>query len=218
MVRIFIIDGHPVYIQGLSSVLETCADFRVVGQSSDAQQACREIDRLKPDVVIMDAFKAGRDNIDDINMIRNSCSQTKIFLFTDSDQEKSFLKAIGAGVRGYFLRASGVSELIDAIRLVASNDSVVYSSKVAALFDSTFKHTTQMDLLSPREKEILNIVAKGHSNRDIAGICYVSEATVKAHLRRIMEKLGVRNRAEAVMIGIEKGLLEIRQESETTLR
>ena len=209
MVNIFILDKHPVMRHGLASVLEKCAGFQVVGEASNAQEALPKIDELKPDIVIMDAFRDRSDNTDDITMLQQKYTKVKIFILTDSNREQDFLQALGAGVRGYLLKASEVSELTDAIRLVAADDTVVYSSMVAGLFDSTLRETNQFDQLSQREKEILNLVAQGLSNRNIANRCFVSEATVKAHMRRIMEKLDVKNRAEAVTNAIEKGLIKI---------
>ena len=208
MVKVFLVDRHPVIRQGLVTILEN-AGFQVVGEANNAQEALPKIDELKPDIVIMDAFRGGSDNTDDITMLQQKHSKVKIFVLTDSNREQDFLKAIGAGVRGYLLKASEVSQLIDAIRLVAADGTVVYSSKVAGLFDSTLREKNQLDRLSQREKEILNLVAHGYSNKEIASRCYVSEATVKAHLRRIAEKMNVKNRAEAVATAIEKGLIEI---------
>lgn len=209
MVNIFILDNQPVIRQGLASVLESCAGFQVVGGANNLQDALSQIDRLKPDIVIMDAFRGGGDNTQDIAMILQKFGKVKIFILTDSNREGDFLKAIGAGVKGYLIKDSEVSQLIEAIRLVAADDAVVYSSKVARMFDSTLQEANPVDQLSPREKEILSFVARGHKNRDIANLCFVSEATVKSHMRRIMEKLDVKNRAEAVTIAIEKSLLKI---------
>lgn len=205
MIKVFLIDKHPVIRQGLASVLEK-AEFQVSGAASNIKEALPQIDQLKPDIVILDEFKGGADNTEDITKLQ--LKNIKIFVLTDSDREHDFIKAIKSGVRGYLLKASEVSHLIDAIRLVAADGTVVYSSKATSLFDSTLQETNQVDRLTQREQEILNLVARGQSNKEIATRCYVSEATVKAHLRRIAEKLGVRNRAEAVAAGIEKGFID----------
>jgi len=208
MVKVFILDEHPVMRQGLASILETCADCQVVGDATSVQDALPKIYELKPDIVIMDAFRDNTDNSEDITTIQEMCEKVKIFILTGSSRENDFIKAMGAGVKGYFSKNSEVAQLLDAIQLVAT-DAVVYSSKMARLFDSTLHETSRLDQLSQREKEILNFVARGHSNKDIANLCFVSEATVKSHMRRIMEKLDVKNRAEAVTTAIEKGLLTI---------
>jgi DNA-binding NarL/FixJ family response regulator len=209
MVKVFIIDEHPVTMRGLASILEMCAGCQVVGDANTVQSALQEIGEIKPDIVIMDASGGGGNYIKDIAMIKEKYDKVKIFILTDSTKGNDFINAISAGVKGYFSKGSEVSQLIDAISLVATGGAVVYSSQITGLFDSTLRGTNQMDQLSQREKEILSFVARGRSNRDIANLCFVSEATVKSHMRRIMEKLDVKNRAEAVTSGFEKGLLEI---------
>jgi len=209
MIKVFLIDKHPVIRKGLAAVLEKSAGFQVVGDADNTQDALSQIKELKPDIVIMDALKSGGDNTEDITMILQKFGEAKVFVLTDSTREHDFLKAIGAGVRGYILKASEISQVIDAIRLVAADGAVVYSTKVAKLFDSTLQGTNRLDQLSQREKEILNLVARGHGNKEVAKRCYISEATVKAHLRRITEKMDVKNRAEAVATAIEKGLIEL---------
>ena len=209
MIKVFLVDNHPVMRQGLASVLEKSEGFEVVGGADNAQDALSQIGELKPDIVIMDAFRGGGDYSKGVAMIQQKYDKVKIFILTDSKRENDFMKAMSAGVRGYFSKESEVSQLIDAVRLVAAGGAVVYTSKIVGLFNSTFQETNRLDGLSQREKEILSFVARGHSNRDIANLCFVSEATVKSHMRRIMEKLDVKNRAEAVTIAFEKGLLEI---------
>ncbi len=209
MIKVFLVDNHPVMRRGLASVLEKSTGFQVVGDADNAQDALSQIAELKPDIVIVDAFGGGDDNSRDLAMIQEKYNKAKIFVLTDSNRENDFLKAISAGARGYLSKASEVSQLLDAIRLVAADGAVVYSSKVARAFDSTLRETNRQDQLSQREKEILNLVAHGYSNKEIASRCYVSEATVKAHLRRMVEKLGVKNRAEAVATAIEKGLIAV---------
>ena len=208
MVKVFLVDEHPVMQQSLGSALDKYADFEVVGSANNVQEALSQIDELKPDIVIMDAFKGGNDNINNVEILLQK--NVKVFILTDSNRENDFVKAIGAGVKGYVSKDTEVSQLIDAIRLVAVDGAVVYSSKVSKLFDPTLQKTNQADQLSPREKEILNHVAQGHTNNEIANLCFISAATVKAHIRRIFEKLDVKNRAEAVSIGIEKRLIGIR--------
>ena len=202
--------------QGLAAVLEKSEGFEVVGGANNAQDALSQIGELKPDIVIMDAFSAGGDYSKDIAMIQQKYEKAKVFVLTDSARENDFIRAIGAGVKGYLSKASEVSQLIDAIRLVASEGAIVYSSTLAKLFDSTLQDTNRrLDQLSQREKEILNLVARGYGNKEIASRCFISEATVKAHLRRIAEKMDVKNRAEAVATAINKGLIDITPDSPT---
>ncbi len=216
MIKVFLVDNHPIMRQGLASVLEKNEGFEVVGGANNAQDALSQIGELKPDIVIMDAFRGGGDYSKDIAMIQQKYDKAKVFVLTDSTRENDFLRAIGAGVKGYLSKASEVSQLIDAIRLVASEGAIVYSSTLAKLFDSTLQDTNRrLDQLSQREKEILNLVARGYGNKEIASRCFISEATVKAHLRRIAEKMDVKNRAEAVATAIHRGLIDITPDSPT---
>lgn len=216
MIKVFLVDEHPVIRKGVSVILEESAEFRVVGEANSIEEAISQIGELKPDLVIIDAFRGVGDNIGDVAMIQQKYDKAKVFILTASTREQDFLKALGAGVRGYLSKGSEVSELLDAVRLVAADGTVVYSSKVASIFDSTIKQANRSGLLSTREREILGLVSHGLSNREIAVHCYVSEATVKAHLRRIMEKMNVKNRAEAVAIAIERGYIEIGRNSSGT--
>lgn len=216
MIKVFLVDEHPVIRKGVSVILEESGEFKVVGEANSIEEAISQIGELKPDLVIIDAFRGVGDNIGDVAMIQQKYDKAKVFILTASTREQDFLKALGAGVRGYLSKGSEVSELLDAVRLVAADGTVVYSSKVASLFDSTIKQANRSGLLSTREKEILGLVSHGLSNREIAVQCYVSEATVKAHLRRITEKMNVKNRAEAVAIAIERGYIEIGRNSSDT--
>lgn len=216
MIKVFLVDEHPVIRKGVSVILEESAEFRVVGEANNIEEAISQIGELKPDLVIIDAFRGVGDNIGDVAMIQQKYDKAKVFILTASTREQDFLKALGAGVRGYLSKGSEVSELLDAVRLVAADGTVVYSSKVASIFDSTIKQANRSGLLSTREREILGLVSHGLSNREIAVHCYVSEATVKAHLRRITEKMNVKNRAEAVAIAIERGYIEIGRNSSGT--
>lgn len=216
MIKVFLVDEHPVIRQGLASVLEESAGFKVVGEANNIKEAISQIGELKPDIVIMDAFRGAGDNIEDIAVIQQKYDKVKVFILTASTREQDFLKAIGAGVRGYLSKVSEVSQLLDAIRLVAADGTVVYSSKVASIFDSTIQQVNRSSLLSTREKEILSLVSHGLSNKEIADRCYVSEATIKAHLRRITEKMNVKNRAEAVATAIQRGFIEVGTDSSDT--
>lgn len=210
MIKIMLINKHPVVRQGMVSVLESCSEFKVVGDAESVTDAIPQIGRLKPDVVLMDMVSGtgyGNDIFEDIRSVFKEYPKTEVFLLTDSDKEYDFLRAVGAGVRGYLSKTSEVDQIIDAIRLVVTTGVIVYSSKVAELFDLSAQGKSKIDQLSEREKEILRLVARGASNKEIARQCYISEATVKAYMKRIAEKMNVKNRAEAVASAIEKGVI-----------
>ena len=208
-IKVFIIDRQPILRQGLASVVESDTDFEVVGEAANVEEALLELGNLQPNIVIMDAFKTGSGGIDAINLIREKFPEIKVIILTDSNKDVDFLNAIKAGAKGYLSKSLGPAELTDSARLVAVGGAVVYSSMGARLFGGPHAHRDKngFNCLSDREREILTLVARGHKNKEIAAITYVSETTVKSHLRRILEKLNVKNRAQAVAIAMEQGLL-----------
>lgn len=208
-IKVFIIDRQPILRQGLASVVESDTDFEVVGEAANVEEALLELGNLQPNIVIMDAFKTGSGGIDAINLIREKFPEIKVIILTDSNKDVDFLNAIKAGAKGYLSKSLGPAELTDSARLVAVGGAVVYSSMGARLFGGprAQRDKNGFNCLSDREREILTLVARGHKNKEIAAITYVSETTVKSHLRRILEKLNVKNRAQAVAIAMEQGLL-----------
>jgi DNA-binding NarL/FixJ family response regulator len=208
MAKIFIVDELSVIRRGLASVLEAYAGYKVVGEASNIKEALPKIGEIKPDLIIIDVYRPGGGGTDAIALLQKKMPAAKVLVLTDSNDKESFISSIKAGAKAYLLKASELNEIIDSIRLVATGGAVVYSSKAAKMFDVPGEKAGIEDSLSAREKEVLRLVAKGQSNREIAAHCYISETTVKAHLRRISEKLDVKNRAQAVAIAIDKGLLE----------
>lgn len=211
MIKIFIIDSHPVYRLGLGSILEGNQEFKVIGNAANVQDALTRMDELQPDVVVLDFPGSGNGAEEAVALLQEKC-QAKVIVLTDSDRGADFFRAIKAGAKGYLMKSVEFSELIDSIRLVASGSAIVYSASVAKLLSksretSDHKENRNGDTLSAREREVLELVARGASNKEIASHCYVSPTTVKAHLRRILEKLEVKNRAQAVAIAIERGYL-----------
>jgi len=210
MTTVFLID-HPVYRTGLASILHEHPEFQVVGEAARTTEALEKIEELKPDIVIMDVFIEGGEGVEAITVLEQRCPEVKVLILTHSLKNDDCVKAIRVGVKGYLLKSLEPLELIDSIRLVACGSAIVYTSRAARLFDAPeasnkdCKHG--INGLSPREKEVLQLVARGVNTKDIAASCYVSQTTIKAHMRRISEKLAAKNRAEAVAKAIEQGLL-----------
>lgn len=208
MVKVFIIDSHPVFRFGLGSVLGGNAEFQVVGDASSVKEALPKVSQVQPDILILDLHASG-DDIDAISLLKEKCPKGKVIVLTSSEKRDEFFRAIKAGAKGYLMKNLDFGEFIDSIRLVASGSAIVYSAVAARLL--TAPEGTSRDgknglsSLSAREKEVLQFVARGATNKEIAVQCYVSPTTVKAHLRRILEKLEVKNRAQAVACAMEKG-------------
>lgn len=214
MVKILVVDDHPVFRHGLSSILNKTPEFQVIGDACNGTEALTKVAELKPDVVVMDIFMRGGDGIETTTQLRQSHPNTGVLILSMSDNEDDLFRAIKAGAKGYLLKNVGLGEIIDSIKQVARGDAVLSPSMAVKLmqeFRETNRENTKKDCfnLSPRECEILQLAAQGASNKEIADKCFISETTVKAHFRNILEKLHVRNRAGAVALAASKGLLKV---------
>jgi DNA-binding NarL/FixJ family response regulator len=211
LVKIFVIDNYAMFRYGLISMLKEHQEFQMIGDAASVPEAIAKLGELQPDIIIMDVFMPDGEGVAAITQVREKFPDVKIVIITLSDKEEDFLGAIRAGARAYLLKSTQGTELIESIRLVATGHAIV-SPLIAfklpdELMDMNKLNKEGLNSLSPREKEILRLVAQGASNKEIALQCYVSETTAKAHLRRILEKLSVRNRAQAAALAITKGLL-----------
>lgn len=212
-IKIFVVDDHPLFRYGLISVLAEYPEFQVVGDSASAFEALPMIEKIHPDIVIMDIFMPNSDGIQTTSLIKQRLPGTEVIILTISDNDEIFLNAIKAGAKGYLLKGGGITEIVDAIKLVVKGEATVSPTMAAKLLerfrgngkDNNGKH--ELNELSVREKEVLKLTAQGSSNKEIAASLFISDTTVKAHMRNILEKLQVKNRAEAVGVAISKGIL-----------
>ncbi len=211
MIKVLVVDDHPVFRHGLISVLEKLPDFQVVGQATNGLEAVVKAQEYQPDVVTMDIRMAGGGGVESTAAIRQTLPQVRVLILTVSDKDDDLFAAIKAGAKGYLLKSAELDELVDAIRLVAGDEAIISPSMAARLLEefqqsSGYRPAIELDKLSRREREVLQLVAQGGSNKEIATKLFISETTVKAHLRRILDKLHVKNRAEAVAKATAKGL------------
>jgi len=212
-IKIFVVDDHPLFRYGLMSVLSEYSEFQVVGDAANSLEALPRIEEIQPDIVIMDIFMPNSDGIKTTSLIKQKLPATEIIILTISDNEDIFLSAIKAGAKGYLLKGVGIMEIVEAIKLVANGEATVSPSMAGRLLDQ-FRDIGKDNNgrkgffeLSMREKEDLKLTAQGSSNKEIAANLFISDTTVKAHMRNILEKLRVKNRAEAVGVAISKGIL-----------
>jgi len=211
LIRILIVDDHPVFRHGLISVLEKLPDFQVVGQASNGVEAVAKAKESQPDVAVMDIRMPGGGGVESTAAIRQILPQIKVLILTVSDKDDDLFAAIKAGAKGYLLKNAELDELVDAIRLVAGNEAIVSPAMATKLLEefrqsSGYRPDRELGKLSLREREVLQLVTQGARNKEIAKKLFISETTVKAHLRSILEKLHVKNRAEAVAKATAKGL------------
>jgi len=204
-IRLLLVDDHPVVRDGLRGMCESEADFRVVGEASDGVEAVALAKQLDPDVVLMDLRMPGGNGVDAITALAAAGSRANVLVLTTYDTDRDIMAALDAGATGYLLKDAPRDELFGAIRAAAAGESVL-SPAVATRVVSRVR-TSRSEALSGRETDVLALVARGRSNREIARALFVSEATVKTHLGHVYVKLGVNDRASAVATAYDRGLL-----------
>jgi DNA-binding NarL/FixJ family response regulator len=217
-IRVVICDDHSLFRRGLAMVLEGEAGIVVVGEAEDGEAAVRAAEELAPDVVLMDVRMPKRSGIEATRAIAELVPATKILMLTVSDEEEDLYEAVKAGAAGYLLKEISIEEVADAIRSVVSGQSLItpsMASKLLAEFTNLSKQAEQRQAvpgprLTSRELEVLKLVAQGMSNKEIAAELFISENTVKNHVRNILEKLHLHSRMEAVVYAVREKLLDIR--------
>jgi two-component system NarL family response regulator len=216
-IRVLVVDDHALFRRGLQMVLEQEPDIEVVGEASDGAEAVEKSAESLPDIVLMDVRMPKRGGIDACTAIHETVPSAKIIMLTISDEEADLYDAIKAGAMGYLLKEISIEEVASAIRAVHGGQSLIspsMASKLLTEFASMIKKTDDRQQLptprlTDREMEVLKLVAKGLNNRDIAKELFISENTVKNHIRNILEKLQLHSRMEAVVYAVREKLLEI---------
>ena len=204
-IRLVIADDHPVVRDGLRGMFAGASDIDVVGEAADGAEAVVVAERTDPDVVLLDLRMPVLDGVGAIRKLRAAGVAARILVVTTYDTDADVLPAIEAGATGYVLKDAPRDELLRAVRAAARGEAVLAPAVVDVLM-SRVRGPAQ-EPLTPREVEVLRLVARGTSNRDAAAALFVSEATVKTHLLHIYAKLGVNDRAAAVALAVERGLV-----------
>ncbi len=207
IIRILLVDDHPVVRAGLSGLLSSQPDFEVVGEASNGLEALDLLQKLKLDVVLMDLRMPQMDGVSAIRQIRAQFPRVQILVLTTYDTDSEIVRAVEAGATGYLLKDVPREELFRAVRLCARGEAVL-SPPIAARLLGRMRGPAEENL-SVRELEVLSLVAKGFSNKEIARKLKISEATVKTHLLHAFGKLGVDDRTAAVTVALERGILRL---------
>lgn len=216
-IRVLVVDDHALFRRGLEIVLAQEDDIEVVGEAGDGAEAVEKTGNLLPDIVLMDIRMPRRGGIDACRAIKDVVPSARIIMLTISDEEADLYEAIKAGATGYLLKEISIEEVADAVRAVAGGQSLIspsMASKLLTEFASMIKKEDEKQQvpaprLTDRELEVLKLVARGLNNRDIAKQLFISENTVKNHVRNILEKLQLHSRMEAVVYAVREKLLEI---------
>lgn len=208
MIRILIVDDHPVVREGLAAVLEQRGEFAIVGQVSSAEEAIERASLVNPDIVLLDLELPKMGGVEAIPRLLEVAPATRIIVFTAYDTDERVFGAIQAGAKGYLLKGAPAGEIAAAITTVHKGASVLdprVASKVLARVTAT--RSGSPSGLTAREREVLRLVSEGNSNKEIAVRLTITERTVKYHVASIFNKLGADNRAQAVAVAARQGLL-----------
>jgi two-component system NarL family response regulator len=219
VIRVLIADDQALFRRGLHVVLGTEADMEVVAEVGDGEAAIIKAQELIPDVVVMDVRMPRVNGIEAARRIRDLLPNTRILMLTASDEGSDLYEAIKAGASGYLLKEISVEEVAEGIRVVMHGHSLISPSMASKLFSEFNALARQIGgreqlpapVLTARELEVLRLMGRGMSNREVAEKLYISENTVKNHVRNILEKLHSHSRMEAVMFAVRTGLLDPRR-------
>ena len=214
-IRVAVVDDQELFRRGLTMLLAVEEDIDVVGEAGDGVAATELATSAVPDVILMDVRMPRRSGIEACLSIKDAAPSAKIIMLTVSDEEADLYEAVKNGASGYLLKDSSIEEVAQAIRVVADGQSLISPSMAIKLLDE-FKQMSRSDRqqvpsprLTDRELEVLKLVAQGLNNREIAKRLFISENTVKNHVRNILEKLQLHSRMEAVMYAVREKLLDI---------
>jgi DNA-binding NarL/FixJ family response regulator len=203
-IRILIADDHPVVREGILTILALQSDLKVVGQARDGEEACLLYDQLSPDILILDLRMPKKDGQDVVTELMSRKPRPRIIVLTNSAKTEDLRRSLTAGVKGYLLKGAEPRQVWDTIREVFAGKSSLPQDVAAQLADSIAQPQ-----LSRRELQVLNQMGLGKSNKEIGQILYISEYTVKSHVKAILKKLNAIGRTEAIAIASERGLIDI---------
>ncbi len=214
-IRVLIADDHALVREGIRFLLALVAGIEIVGEAADGKEALEKTGELKPDIVLMDLAMPGMGGLEATRRIRREFPETKVLAVTQYDDSEYVVPIIEAGARGLVTKMSSSSDLASAIQAVARGESYLSPSAAAALVDEYQQKTTaagekdSYQSLTDREREVLKLVAQGHSAREIADILVVSPKTVEWYKTSLMNKLGIHNKTELIKFAIRKAIIKL---------
>jgi DNA-binding NarL/FixJ family response regulator len=214
-IRVLIVDDHAILREGIRALLALQKDIEVIGEAGDGQEAIEQVRKLKPDVVLMDIAMPRLGGLEATTEITRGQTKTKVLVLTQYDSKEYILRFLKAGAAGYILKKALGTELAAAIRTVHEGGSFLYPSiarEVIAEYVRTCREKgveSLYDTLTDREKEILKLIAEGHTNKEIAELLFISVKTVIGHRTNIMEKLNIHSSTELVKFAIREGIVDV---------
>ena len=211
-IRILIVDDHTVVRDGLSAMLERQDDITVVGEAENGLEGVEKAALLKPDVVLMDLRMPELDGVGAMRRIRENHPEINFLVLTTFDTDEYIYDAIEAGAKGFLLKDASREDLFKAVRAVSRGESLIepgVAARVLTRFAQLSRQSAQSGLLSEREREVLDLMAKGGANKEIATSLSLSESTIKTHVANIFQKLGVNDRTSAVTQALQRGIIKM---------
>lgn len=211
-IRILVADDHPVVRDGLVAILGTRPDFEVVGEAGNGRETVAQYEQLRPDVVFLDLEMPEMDGVAVLRTLRQQDANVKVIIFTAFDTDERIVEAVRAGAAGYLLKGSPREDVFRAVQVVNSGGSLLQPVVASKLIKQMSQSPVQPELpedLTPREQDVLKLLAQGLQNKEIATELIISERTVKFHVSSILSKLDAGNRTEAVTIAVQHGLVEL---------
>jgi DNA-binding NarL/FixJ family response regulator len=208
-IRVLIVDDHAVVREGLRTFLELQDGIEVIGEAPDGEQAVRQVLALSPDVVLMDLMMPGLDGIGAMRQLHQSGSASRVIVLTSFLDDERLMPALAAGAAGYLLKDVEPSELARAVRSACAGEALIDPTVAARLLhqlSAPGPAADGLERLTRREREVLDLIVTGHSNKRIALALQISEKTVKAHVGRVLAKLGVADRTQAAVLAVRRGL------------
>ena len=203
LIRILTVDDHPLLRQGIATLVNAESDMKLVAEASNGQEAIEQFRMHRPDITLMDLQMPDLNGIEAISRIRSEFPDARIIVLTTYTGDVQVLRALKAGARGYILKRQLHRELLDSIRAACSGQKQIPSEIAADLVEHA------KDELTPREVDVLRLIAAGNANKRIADQLSIGEASVKSHVANILSKLGANDRTHAVTIGLRRGIIEL---------
>jgi len=212
-IRVMLVDDHALFRKGVASLLAACPDIEVVGEADDGAQALAKVADLMPDLILMDIQMPGMDGLEAARRIKAEHPYAKIVMLTVAEEDRSLFEAIKAGAQGYLLKKIDPQEFLAMVRGVSRGEAPI-SRAVAARILGEFGRRVQgpqpeepAGKLTPREREVLQLLTQGNTNKEIGNVLCVSENTVKNHLKNILAKLHLQNRVQAAAFALREGIV-----------
>jgi DNA-binding NarL/FixJ family response regulator len=203
-IRVFTVDDHPLLREGITALVNSQPDMELVAQASTGREAIQEFRKHRPDVTLMDLRLPDMSGIDTMIAIRADFPEARVVVLTTFDGDVEIHRALEAGARGYLLKSMPPREIVEAIRQVHAGKKRIPAEVAANIAEHVSEET-----LTPREIDVLRHIAGGNRNRDIADRLFISEETVKVHVKHVMEKLGASDRTQAVAIAVRRGIIQL---------